>query len=481
MPNDYLLSLPILAAAGWSVLLIILEATLARAALTRVFAMLGFALVGGLSVIGFPLQGFAFSEMLRIGGFQHFANIVFCLSGLLVVALSEKYLDDENVHYGEYYIVAFISVVGMMLLAASANMAILFIGLEMMSIALYVLAGLMRRDVRSNEAAMKYFLLGAFASGLLLYGISLIYGATGELALHKIAIVVQTGSASMLFWIGFGLLITGFLFKISAVPFHQWTPDVYDGSPTPAAAFMSTGAKAAAFSALIVVVTNFSTLLQNSPTWSLVISYISLATMVIGNVTALAQESLKRMLAYSSVAHAGYMLVGIAAATPDGYSGIMFYTLVYTLMNIGAFGVVALLESKENLLLASDYAGLFKHRPMLAGAMAVFMLSLAGVPPLGGFIGKYKVFAAAVDAKLTWLALAGVLASAVSAYYYLRVVYFMFMRDPVGEAISAPATSSIAFALIAVAVVLLGIFPTEILRITDAALKFAQLPTQTGF
>jgi NADH-quinone oxidoreductase subunit N len=296
------------------------------------------------------------------------------------------------------------------------------------------------------------------------------------MALHRIADVLQLRGASPLFWIGLSLLMLGLFFKISAVPFHQWTPDVYQGSPTPAAAFMSTGAKAAAFAAIISVISNFSAQLQGNLNWSVAVSVVAVATMIVGNVAALAQEQLKRMLAYSSIAHAGYMLVGIAAGGAEGFSAVIYYTLIYTLMNVGAFSVLALLESEGLGATYSDCAGVFKDSPLLAGAMAIFMLSLAGLPPFGGFIAKYKVFAAAVSAGMAWLAVVGVLASAVSAYYYLRVIVAMFMQEK-NQPLKLPMTaSSLTLAVVALAVLLLGIFPTEVLKLTTKAIELGFAP-----
>ncbi len=476
MLHDFLLSLPILTATLWVVLLIVIEALLQRHIITKYLSLVGFAVVAACTVYVFSEQGFAFSEMVRASTISHFANFVFLLSGAIVTLISDRYLEEERIWFGEYYVMMFISILGMMLMASAANMAVLFIGLETMSIALYILAGLMRRDSRSNEAAMKYFLLGSFASGFFLYGIALIYGATGELALHRIAEVLQLRGTSPLFWIGLSLLMIGLFFKISAVPFHQWTPDVYQGAPTPAAAFMSTGAKAAAFAAIISVASNFAAQLQGNLNWSSAVAIIAVASMIVGNVAALVQEELKRMLAYSSIAHAGYMLVGIAAGGAEGFSAVIYYTLVYTLMNIGAFSVVALLEAEGLGTSHSDCAGVFKKSPLLAGVMAVFMLSLAGLPPLAGFIGKYKVFAAAVSAGMTWLALIGVLASAISAYYYLRVMVSMFMREPDQPLNLRTSGSALTLALVALAIVLLGIFPTEILKLTSKAIELGFAP-----
>jgi NADH-quinone oxidoreductase subunit N len=473
MVNELLNTLPLTFATVWALILIVVQAAKDDAKLTRMLTAVGLVLMLASVFVVPPEDKFAFSDMIRVGVYASFTDAVFIISALLVVVISDKYLQDEEVNFGEYYILIFLSLIGMMLMGSAANLIITFIGLETMSISLYVLAGLMRKDKTSNEAAMKYFLLGSFATGFFLYGIAMIYGATGQMNLIAIGKFIHANGTSPLFWVGIGLLSVGFFFKVSAVPFHQWTPDVYEGSPTTATAFMSTGAKAAAFSSLALVASNISSGLVPTggiQNWQLVTAYIAIATMIVGNVTALAQDNLKRMLAYSSIAHAGYMLVGIAAGTVDGYSGVLYYTLIYTLMNIGAFGVIALIERHRSAVSITDYAGLFKSNPLAATLMAVFMFSLAGMPPLGGFIGKYKVFMAAVEAKMVWLAVIGVLASVVSVYYYLRVIVFMFMRD--GDDAKAVTVKS-GFVLVAVAVIILlmGIFPTEILKLTDSAMR----------
>jgi NADH-quinone oxidoreductase subunit N len=394
-------------------------------------------------------------------------------TAFLIIPLSQNYIQDKEAQPAEYYAILLFSLVGAVMMVSYENLLMLFVGVELLSIAMYVLAGANKRNLRSNEAAMKYFLLGAFSSGFFLYGISLIYGATGEMTLFKIGIYLQENGATSLFWVGLSLMMVGFLFKISAVPFHQWTPDVYEGSPTPSTALMSTASKAAAFMALITVLLNVSSQTDNNANWRFALSAIAVLTMVVGNIAALSQENLKRMLAFSSIAHAGYMLVGVVAANDSGYGAVLYYALVYSLMNIGAFGVIALLEQHRAFTRASDYAGLFKEKPLLAGVMALFMLSLTGIPPFAGFIGKYKLFAAAVESGLSWLAVVGVLASAVSAYYYLRVVIFMFMREPQAEKQFDSVAISPTLLLIALLVFLLGIFPTGMLGFVSEAMKFA--------
>jgi NADH-quinone oxidoreductase subunit N len=358
---------------------------------------------------------------------------------------------------------------GMMLIAQAADLMILFLGIELMSIALYVLAGFTRTRLLANEASLKYFLLGAFATGFLLYGIALMYGAAGTTSIGAIAAKLPALALSPIFWCGSVLLLTGLAFKAGAVPFHMWIPDVYQGSPTPISGFMATGAKSAAFSALLIV---FATRLEPGGRLTLIVAILAAASMILGNVVAIAQTNLKRMLAYSSIAHAGYMLTGLAAGSSMGNTGIAFYVTSYLFMNIGAFGILGYLEEvPERNLSYDDYAGLGSRRPLLAALMSLFMFSLAGIPPFGGFIGKYYMFAAAVRSGLTWLAVVGVLTSVVSVYYYLRLVVVMYFRDAAGRDAAGPEgagrdiPSMAAILAVALATLLLGVYPSPLLEV----------------
>ncbi|ACF14938.1 proton-translocating NADH-quinone oxidoreductase, chain N [Chloroherpeton thalassium ATCC 35110] len=473
MLEDFLKVMPLMTASGISILLILVEAATKNARITRLFAILGFLLVF-LSLPFSPSEpDFAFSNMLQSGGFFTYTATVFSIGGLLITLISDKYLEMEDAHHGEYYIILFMAVVGMMLMSAAANLTILFIGLELMSIALYVLAGIMRDDQRSNEAAIKYFLLGAFASGIFLYGIALIYGATGTLYIPQISDHLAKNGFDTLFLSGIALLMIGLLFKVAAVPFHQWSPDVYEGSPTVATAFMATGAKAAALSSMILVGISIAPILETFTAWPTAIAMIATLTMFFGNIAALIQTNLKRMFAYSSIAHAGYMLIGIATGTDSGYAGVLYYIFLYTLMNIGAFGIIILVEQKHQFSELADYEGFFSRAPLLAFLMAMFMFSLAGIPPFGGFIAKYNVFSAAVQADMTWLAVAGVIASAVSVSYYLRVVIAMFMKDTKKQKLNPDPTATATIALVAFLVLLFGIYPSLLIEYTQHALAFA--------
>jgi len=424
--------------------------------------------------LGVP-NGTAFFETVRTGGFVAFVNLIILLTGLGTIFLARPYLDRLKHDYGEVYALIMYATVGMLLLGAANDMISVFLGLETMSVCLYILTGLVREDEGAVESALKYFLLGAFSTGFFLYGIALMYGATGTMVLPAMAEAsLATTSAQLLFWGGLGLFLVGFFFKVSAAPFHMWTPDVYQGAPTPLTGYMSTASKAAAFAALILVLVHA----VPGAEVTLVLAVIAVITMVVGNVMALAQTNVKRLLAYSSIAHAGYVLVGLAAGTAAGYAGALFYLLVYAFMNVGAFGVMGLVEwdekqGREQTL--SSLAGVGDQRPVLGVTMSVFMFSLIGFPPLGGFIGKYVVFAPAVEAGLTWLVVIGVLMSALSAYYYLRVVYVFWMQssedvdvDGYTEA-ALPQTTPAALGTLvvcAVALLVLGVFFGGVLETT---------------
>lgn len=426
--------------------------------------VVGVAAAIGAALYIFPLNQTAFSDMLLAGGYASFYSVLFLVITLFSLAMAVPYLEKERYHYGEYYVLVTLSAIGMMMMGSAGDLITIFIGIEIMSVAFYVLAGYFRSKLSSNESALKYFLLGAFATGFLLYGIALIYGTNGTTNLIRIAAQYPQAFADPLHLIGWGLILIGFAFKVAAVPFHMWVPDVYEGAPTSVTAFMSTGGKAAAFSAFILA---FSIpMSMHDEKLIAVISVLAAGSMIIGNWFGLSQTNLKRMLAYSSIAHAGYMLIGIASGTQLGQQGISFYLVAYALTNLGAFGVVAILE-KENggHLSYQDYAGLSKRKPALAALMAMFMFSLTGIPPFAGFVGKYYLFASAVESGLTWLAVLGVLTSLFSAYYYLRIVIFMYFRDGDDETPVLSKVSLAAVVLSAIGVVVFGIVPSLILDV----------------
>jgi len=412
-------------------------------------------------------RGTAFDGMITVGGAGSYFSLIVLASAFFTVINSRSYSSRAGVQFGEWHLLVMFAATGMMLIAQAGDLMILFLGIELMSIALYVLAGFTRTRLLANEASLKYFLLGAFATGFLLYGIALLYGAAGTTNIGDIAAKFPALALSTIFWCGTGLLLTGLAFKAGAVPFHMWIPDVYQGSPTPVSGFMATGAKSAAFSALVLV---FGTRIDPDGRLTLIIAILAAASMILGNVVAIAQSNLKRMLAYSSIAHAGYMLTGLAAGSAMGNTGIAFYATSYLFMNIGAFGIIAYLEEEpERNLTYDDYAGLGSRRPLLAALMSLFMFSLAGIPPLGGFIGKYYMFTAAVRADLTWLAIVGVLTSAVSVYYYLRLVVVMYFGESEGAISSARDIPSMAALLAAaLATIILGAYPSPLLDVISS-------------
>lgn len=395
-----------------------------------IFGLSVFALLAGLilSIMDmFGPTGEAFSGMITYGGVAAFGNTVVLFGSLFCVLISREYLRAIDHEYGEVYAIMLFATAGMLGLASANNLIMIFLGIETMSICLYVLAGLIKERKTGAESALKYFLLGAFSTGFLLYGMALLYGATGSLYLSEIA---AAASSDLLFIAGAALLLVGFFFKVSAVPFHMWTPDVYQGTPTTITAYMATASKSAAFVALIAVLSKM--IPAETANWAEVIEVIAIITMILGNLIALVQDNIKRMLAYSSIAHAGYLMVGLAAGTAAGYSAALFYLLAYTIMNIGAFGVVAYYERQQGLDFTdvNNYAGLGFKRPLMGVLLSFFLFSLVGIPPFVGFVGKYMVFAAAVDAGFIALAIIGVLASAASVYYYLRPMVYMYFRDP---------------------------------------------------
>lgn len=389
-----------------------------------------FGLVAALAVATpslFGETGVAFTGMISYGGTAAFGTVIVLLGTLFCVILSKDYLDDAGLHYGEVYAMILFATTGMIGLAVSNDLISLFISLETMSICLYVIAGLVKSEKTGAEAALKYFLLGAFSTGFLLYGIALLYGATGH---TNFADIAAAGDTSVLYLAGSALLLVGIFFKIGAVPFHMWTPDVYQGTPTTLTAFMATAAKSATFIAFILVLTRMLNETQGA-NWSQAIQVVSILTMIIGNLIALVQDNVKRMLAYSSIAHAGYLLVGLAAGTAAGYSGVLYYLFAYTIMNVGAFSVIAYYETNHGLNFTEidSYAGLGFKMPIMGVMLTIFLFSLAGIPPFVGFVGKYYVFAAAINAGFIPLAIIGVLASAASVYYYLRVMVYLYFKE----------------------------------------------------
>ncbi len=412
-------------------------------------------------------EGEVFYGMISYGGMTGFGLMVILLATFFTIVLSHDYLRGIRHNFSEVYALILFSGVGMVTLASAADLITVFIGLETMSICLYVLAGLVHNKKEGIEAALKYFLLGGFSTGFFLYGIALLYGATGTTHLTDIA---QVSNPTLLYWIGIGLLLVGFLFKVSAVPFHMWVPDVYEGTPTTITGFMATATKTAALVALIMVLSH--ALPDAIFGWGEALRVIAILTMIVGNLIAMVQENIKRMLAYSSIAHVGYILVGLVAGTAEGYNAVMYYLFAYSLMNLGAFGVVAYFERQKGADFTNirNYDGLGFRQPLMAILLSIFLFSLAGIPPLVGFIGKYKIFAAAIHAHYTGLAIIGVLASAASAYYYLGVMVHMYMRQPKEEYGAVRVAPAYQFALILLAIftIYFGITPTDVYHLLSS-------------
>jgi NADH-quinone oxidoreductase subunit N len=381
------------------------------------------------------------------------------------IVLSRGYFTRIDRPRGEFYVLVLFSALGMILMASGRSLIVVFVGLELMSVCLYVLAGFLRKRTSSGESALKYFLLGAFVTGFLLYGIALMYGASGTTDIDALALFAASGEATLLFWTGTVLFLGAIAFKIGAFPFHMWIPDVYEGAPTPVTAFMATGAKAAAFA---VILGFFSGI--DSGAIRVVIAALATLSMIAGNLLALSQDNVKRMLAYSSIAHAGYMLIGVAAGTETGAGGVLFYLVSYLFMNVGALGVVSLHEGPgESNLTYDDYRGFGSSNPGPAMFLAVFLISLAGIPPMGGFMAKYFLFISAVEADMTWLAIVGVLSSLIGIYYYLRLVVCIYFREGgKGEPLRTTGAVLVTLAFAALATIQLGVYPSAVLALIEA-------------
>jgi NADH-quinone oxidoreductase subunit N len=437
-------------------------------AILGLLVALGFAIVAGMN------PGEAFQSMIIVDGFATFFRVLVIAVGIFVVLSSTAYLKKEKADCGEYYALILFSLSGQCILASANELIMVFIGLEISSIATYILAGFLRDDKRNNEAAVKYFLLGSFATAFLLYGVAWIYGITGSTNLEVIRQSLSTPgvfSNAALATFAVALMFVGFGFKVSAAPFQVWAPDVYQGAPAPVTMFMSAAPKAAAFAVFIrVFMTAFSGLANQ---WTPVIWLSALATMIIGNFAALTQTNIKRVLAYSSIAHAGYVMVAIAANSQIGTAAAMFYLAAYATMNVGAFAAITHLVRKgETHTEITDLAGLGKKQPITAALFALFLFSLVGIPLTGGFFGKFYIFKAAIDSNLIWLTVLGLLNSAVAAYYYLRIIVMMYFHEP-AESMQdlAPAATGIQITMwcAALGTLALGIYPSFVLDLAGIA------------
>jgi len=406
--------------------------------------------------------------------FGLFITIILVIVGLLSIAISEPTIDRERLPRGEYYALMLFAIAGMMLMATATDLLVIFLALEVLSLAVYVLTGIRRDSPTATEAALKYFLLGAFSSAFFLYGIAFTYGLTGSTRLDRVGSLfeAQATSPTPMQLLAVGLLLVGFAFKVSAVPFHMWTPDAYEGAPPAVTGFMSTGVKAAAFGAFVrVFLAAFYPLRSN---WSLIVWVIAAATMIVGTVVGVSQSSVKRMLAYSSIAHGGYLLVALLSGNDLGKGAVLFYLLTYAVTNIGAFGVISVLDNFDRPNdQVRDYAGLWYEHPALATLMTIFLLSLGGFPPLAGFVAKWYVFSAAVKAGYTGLAIIGMLTSVVSVFFYLRVIVMMYMTTTETPARfpAIPRMAGLALVVSAIVVFYLGILPTRVLDWAAASIS----------
>jgi NADH-quinone oxidoreductase subunit N len=439
-------------------------------------------LIGGALALCFAVRLWGvrtdlFSGLYVIDGFGTFFKCLFLAILLMVAAISIRYTRREEMASGEYYALLLFGVLGMMTMVSSTSFMTIFIGLEVMSLSIYVLCGLLRSQVRAVESSFKYFLLGAFATAFLLYGIALLFASTGAIDIRMVRTVASARNLGVepVFLAGMALLIVGFGFKTASVPFHMWTPDVYEGAPTPITGFMATGVKAAAFAAFLrVFYTAFYPFIAS---WSSVLWLIAVLTMCVGNIAALAQNNIKRLLAYSSIAHAGYILVAFATGDRVLSSSVLYYLVAYAFMNLGAFTVVILLgrkgEPNEDI---DSYAGLAGRHPFVALCMTIFLLSLTGIPPLAGFTGKFYIFSDAIKSRFYWLAVIGVLNSAVAAYYYLRVLMYMYFKEPareIGKVDMSPLYVVVMLACVA-ALFYLGMFPRDVVMLAQRSVSLFQ-------
>src|SRR5215203_4540263 len=458
--SDFYYILPEIVLTAGALVLLVVDVLLPKGSRALTWVTMGVLLATALSLVPFRHTDVEVSNgLIAVDQFALFFKVIFLIAAAMTVLMSVRYLAIEGASPGEYYFLILCSTLGMMIMAGAIDLITSFIGLETMAVSFYILAGFIKPNQRSNEAAVKYFLLGAFSLGILLYGMSLLYGLSGSTNMRAMAAVFAGQGRNLLLVLAVILVVSGMAFKIAAVPFHMWAPDVYEGAPTPITAFLSVGSKAASFAMLLRI---FMVAVPSmNADWRLLFEVLAIVTMTIGNLAALTQTNLKRMLAYSSIAHAGYLLIGVVAYTPRGIAAMLIYLLIYAFMQLGAFAIIIMMRRSDvvgdDL---KDLSGLHFRHPFAAFAMLLFMLSLGGVPPTAGFMGKFWLFSAAIEAGYVWLAVIGVLNSAVSLYYYIRIVVFMYLKK---ETSGSEPTVSPALALtlgIAVAAtLLLGVYP----------------------
>jgi NADH-quinone oxidoreductase subunit N len=471
--KDLYYLLPELVLTAAALLVLIVDAVTPRRS-QRLLSWLGLAAIGATAVAMWFVAGANVTVqngLVAVDPFAFFFKILFLFAAALTLLMSVRYLDVEDSRHGEYVFLVLCSTLGMMFMAGGTDLVAIFIGLETMAISFYILTGLLKPNRRSNEAAVKYFLLGTFSLGLLLYGMSLLYGLSGSTNLHTIAAKVAVHGRDPWLVLAVILVVAGMGFKIAAVPFHMWAPDVYEGAPTPITAFLSVGSKAASFAMLLRIFVEG--LPSMSADWTLLFYTLSIVTMTVGNIAALTQSNLKRMLAYSSIAHAGYLLIGVIAGTHRGVVAMLVYLAIYAFMQLGAFAVITMMRRADAIGdELKDLSGLFFRHPLAATAMLVFMLSLGGIPPTAGFMGKFWLFSAAIEANYVWLAVIGVLNSAISLYYYVRVVVFMWIKtETVG---SSPTLGPALATVVVVALIgslLLGVYPRPLFEFAEASAR----------
>ena len=470
--DDYIRILPELILSAFGILVMLLDPVVDQEKHQKTLGVISFVgTVAGLIAVWYVAKnpGFAFSNTIRVDSFSIFFSFLVIAIAAVIILSSFEYMGVQRIRASEYYALILFSVVGMTLMSSAIELVMIFIGLEISSIATYVLAGFRRNEASSAESSLKYFLLGSFATAFFLYGVALMFGATGSTNIDTIAQKLQSGPVGPLAFAAMALMFVGLGFKVAAAPFHIWTPDVYEGAPAPVVGFMSTAPKAAAFAVLLRIVFSI-----NAPGRFWFLWVAAALSMTLGNVGALVQDNVKRLLAYSSIAHAGYLLVAFAMTSADnsanGISAAMFYTAAYAAMNVGAFAVVSHFASAgERYVSLEDYQGLGRSSPLLAATLTIFLLSLIGIPITGGFFAKFYIFSAALRANLVWLTLIGVLNSAVGAYYYLRIIVMMYMRESRKEIPVSRVSFGLGTALaITVLVTLyLGILPNRVLEITQ--------------
>jgi len=462
---DYIRILPEIVLAVFGMLIMVLDPMLDERESQKTLG--GISLIGSLAAIGATLYqsqlpGLAFWEMVRVDSFSVFFHILVATVTAIVVLTSYEYMEVQQIRAGEYYALLMFGALGMSLMSSAVELVLIFIALEISSISTYILAGFRRRAAISSESSVKYFLLGSFATAFFLYGVALMFGATGSTSISVIGETLRSGVVPVLAYVGIALMFVGLGFKVAAAPFHVWTPDVYEGAPAPIVGFMSTAPKAATFAVLLRIMFE-----AGAPGRVWLIWLAAALSMTLGNIGALVQSNVKRLLAYSSIAHAGYLLVAFAALPQNGIPAAMFYTASYAAMNVGAFAVVTHFASAgERYVNLEDYAGLGRSSPALAAALTIFLLSLIGIPITGGFFAKFYVFSAALQANLVWLTIIGVLNSAIGAYYYLRIIVVMYMREPREEIAVAPVPLPLgaALAVTVAATIYLGVVPGRVLE-----------------